>query len=247
VEIPLPSAYGFGLILVRTLGLLLTVPLLSARTIPARIRVGLALVLAVAVWTGAGGPRAAPPESLWRLVAAAATETAYGALCGFAARAVLDAALAAGQVMSLSAGLGFGSLIDPHSGAESNAVAELLSVTAQGAALAAGLHREAVAWLARSALAFPPGSSQDLRQAAARAIWEASGSMALAVRVAFPVLGAVMVGHLVLGVLSRSASQLGLGNVGFTISILAGGGALYLVAPGAAELVARAAIAIFTS
>jgi flagellar biosynthesis protein FliR len=47
----------------------------------------------------------------------------------------------------------------------------------------------------------------------------------------------------VLGVLSRSAHQLGLGNVGFTISILAGGSAFYLVAPAGAEIAARAAIA----
>jgi flagellar biosynthetic protein FliR len=247
VELPVASAWGFGLILLRTLGLLLTVPLLSARTIPIRIKVGLAAVLAVAVWSGAGSPGAPPPDSLWRLSAAAAAETAFGALCGFAARAALDAALAAGQLMSLAAGLGFGSLIDPHSGSESNAVAELLSVTAQGAALAAGLHREAVAWLARSAMVFPPGSGLGLREAAVRAIWEASGAMALAVRIAFPVLGTVMVGHLALGVLSRSAPQLGLGNVGFTVSILAGGSALYLVAPGAAELAARAAIAVLAA
>jgi len=247
VELPVASAWGFGLVLLRTLGLFLTAPLLSARVVPMRLRLAAALGTAVAVWTGAGAPAVGAPGGMWPLLAGVASETALGALAGFAARAVLDAALAAGQLMSLSAGLGFGSLLDPNSGAESNAIAELLSATAQGAAIAAGLHREAIAWLARSTLAFPPGSGTGLRELATRAIFDATGAAAVAVRIAFPVLAAVMVGHLILGVLSRQASQLGLGNVGFTISVLAGGGAFYLVAPSAAEIVARTAVAVFLS
>lgn len=244
MELPLATAWGFGLVLLRTLGLFMTAPLLASRTLPSRVRMGLGLAVALAVFTGAGAPAVAPPATLWRLASAGAVETALGLLAGFSARAVLDAALAAGQLMSVSAGLGFGSMVDPHSGAESNATAELLSVTAQGAALAAGAHREAIGWLARSLAAHPPGGAAALRTLAARAILEATGTAALAVRLAFPVLAAVMVGHLVLGMLSRTAPQLGLGNVGFTISLLAGGGAFYLVAPGAADIAARAAIAV---
>ncbi len=247
MDLPLASAWGFGLVLTRTLGLFLTAPILSARVVPMRIRVAAALGTAVAVWSAAGAPAVSAPEGVWPLMAGVAGETALGALAGFSARAILDAGLAAGQLMSLSAGLGFGSLLDPNSGAESNSVSELLSVTAQGAALAAGLHREAIAWLARSTLLIPPGSGGGLRELATRAIWDATGAAALAVRIAFPVLAAVMVGHLILGVLSREASQLGLGNVGFTISVMAGGGAFYLVAPGAAEIVARTAVAVFLS
>lgn len=247
MDLPVASAWGFGLVLLRTLGLFLTAPILSGRVVPMRIRVAAALATAVAVWTGAGAPAVTAPAGMWPLLAGVGLETAMGAVAGFGARAVLEAATAAGQLMSLSAGMGFGSLLDPNSGAESNAIAELLSVTAQGAALAAGLHREAIAWLARSTLAFPPGSGAGLRELATRAIWESTGAAALAVRIAFPVLAAVMVGYLILGVLSRQASQLGLGNIGFTISVLAGGGAFYLVAPGAAEIVARTAVAVFLS
>ncbi len=243
MEISLAAAWGYGLVLLRTLGLFLTAPLIASRVVPARVRLGIGAAVAVAVWSGAGAPGAPPPETIFGLAAAAASETALGALAGLGARAVLEAALAAGHLASLSAGIGFGALIDPATGAESNATAELLFVGAQSAALALGLHREAVVWLARSAAAFPPGAEAGLRELAVRAIWETAGAAALAVRLAFPVLAAVMAGHLLLGVLGRMAPQLGIANVGFTISILAGGGALYLVAPGTAELAARAAVA----
>jgi flagellar biosynthetic protein FliR len=227
----------------RTLGLFMTAPILAARTVPARVRLGLGLAVSFAVWSGAGAPAVPVPEGLWPLATGAVAETALGALTGFAARMVLDAALAAGQLMSLSSGIGFGALVDPASGAESNAVSQLLFVTAQASAIGLGLHREAIAWLARSAQAFPPGGPLALKELAMRAIWQGAGATALSVRIAYPVLAAVMVGHLVLGVLGRTAPQLGLGNVGFALGILAGGGAFYLVAPAAAEIAARAAIA----
>jgi flagellar biosynthesis protein FliR len=52
----------------------------------------------------------------------------------------------------------------------------------------------------------------------------------------------VLVGHVVMAGMSRSAPQLNLGTLGFSVAILAGGGAFYLVAPAAAELAARAAV-----
>jgi flagellar biosynthetic protein FliR len=55
----------------------------------------------------------------------------------------------------------------------------------------------------------------------------------------------VLLGHAVMGVLSRMAPQLGLSNVGFSIAILAGGLAVYMSAPAVAELVARAAVSAF--
>jgi flagellar biosynthesis protein FliR len=53
----------------------------------------------------------------------------------------------------------------------------------------------------------------------------------------------VVAAYAITGILSRSAPQLSLANVGFSIAILAGGGALYLVVPQAAELVARSTLA----
>jgi flagellar biosynthetic protein FliR len=140
-------------------------------------------------------------------------------------------------------GLGFGALLDPASGAESNSVSELVYTSAQAGAVALGIHREAVSWLVRSAVAFPPGADLSLREIMLRVIWESTGAAALGARLAFPLLSAVLLGHLVMAGIGRTAQQLNLGTIGFSMAILAGGGALYLVAPGVAEMAARAALA----
>jgi flagellar biosynthesis protein FliR len=45
--------------------------------------------------------------------------------------------------------------------------------------------------------------------------------------------------------LNRAAPQLNIANIGFTIALLAGGAAFYLIAPGAAVMAAQAARTAF--
>jgi flagellar biosynthetic protein FliR len=245
VQVPLATAYGFALLLFRTTALFTTAPVLGAKVVPGRIRLGLSLGVALAVFAGAGAPAVAPPAGLASLVVAAAGETAVGLLAGLGARWLLEAALAAGHAAGLAAGLGFSAVVDPFTGAESNAVSQTIFVVAQGCAVALGVHREAIAWLARAAVAFPPGGPVDVPSLAVHTIGVGAVSIALSVRLAFPVMAAVLLGHAVMGVMGRMAPQLSLGAIGFSVAILAGGWALYLAAPAAAELAARAAFAAF--
>jgi flagellar biosynthetic protein FliR len=243
VDVPVATAYGFGLVLLRTAALCLAAPILGARVVPGRVRLAIALTLSFAIFNGAGAPAVAPPAGLLGLAAAAASETTTGLLAGLAARFALDAALAAGHLAGLSAGIGFAALVDPLTGAESNAVSETLFIAAQAVAVALGLHTEAVTWLARSLVVWPPGAAGGLADLALRTAGQAAVAAALAVRLAFPVMAAVMLAHVLMAVLSRLAPQLSLSNVGFSVAILGGGAALWLAAPGVAELAARAAVA----
>ncbi len=243
MTIPVESAWAYALLLFRVAGLLLAAPVISARVVPARARLALAVLLAWAAWSGAGTPSATPPAALGGLAAAVAGESALGVLAGLSARFTLQAALAAGHTAGLTMGLGMGAVLDPASGAESSAIGELVHTTAQAGAVALGIHRDAVVWLARSALAFPPGAALSLRERAVEVVWQSAGAAALGARLAFPMMSAVLLGHVVMGVLGRTAPQLSLGTIGFSIAVLAGGAAFYLVAPAAAELAARAAVA----
>jgi flagellar biosynthetic protein FliR len=239
------QGWGFALVLLRTAGLLVNVPILGARVVPARVRLGLALLLAFIAYTGAGSPAVAPPQGLSGLLLAVAGETAAGLLGGLAGLFVLNAALAAGQLVGISMGIGFAALVDPTSGAESNAPGELLSTLAQLIAVALGFHREVISWLARSVRLWPPGGPLPLEQLASHAIGQAVLGVTLAIRVAMPVLAAVLTAYAITGILTRTAPQLSLATIGFSIAILAGGGALYLVVPHAAELVAQTTLAAF--
>lgn len=241
MEALLPNFVGFLLVLMRCAALFMVAPLLGARVIPARIRLALALSVSMVAFMAAGGPTFAGWARTDALVLAALAETLVGLTAGLAARFFIDAAASAGHAVSIAMGLGYGAVLDPMNGAESTALSQLLPFVALGIAVAAGIHREAIAWLCRSVVEMPPGSAISIPELASNVVAAAAGSAALSVRLGFPVLAAVTFGHIGLGILTRTAPQLNLANVGFSVAILAGGGALYLVAPGIAEISAQAA------
>lgn len=238
-----PQAWGFALVLLRSAGLLVALPVIGAGLVPVRARLAFVVVAAVVAWSGGGAPAAILPAGLPALALAGLGETVVGLAAGLGARVVFEAAQAAGQVAGLSVGLGYGELVDPVGGASTTALGQLFAMGALAFAVALGLHREAFVLLARSVVALPPGGAVDLRGLAGAVVHHGLGATALAVRLAFPILAAVLVGHLGLGLLGRIAPQLNLSSLGFSIAILAGGAALWLVLPAAAEAAAQAAIA----
>jgi flagellar biosynthetic protein FliR len=236
----LPLAAAFILVVIRCAGLFAVVPLFGLPAIPARVRMAAAVVVSVAAFLGAGAPLFAAWDHADRFIIAALSEALLGLCAGLSARMVLDAATAAGSAIGISMGLSVAATYDPVHGSESPAVSQVLALLALGFAVAGGIHREAVAWLCRSVIEMPPGLPISASELAARVVGQAVGAIALAIRLAFPVLAAVTIGHLSLGLLNRTTPQLGLSNIGFSVALLAGVGALYLAAPSAALMAAEA-------
>lgn len=235
-------AYAFALVLFRTAGLVTAAPLFGMKNAPAPVRIALSFMLALVAFLGAGAGPAPLPPHLGALAVDVLLETMMGLFAGVAVRFALEAAATAGQLAAQTMGLGFGATLDPMSGAESNTLGELFRVLALGAALALGLQRELVLWLASSVQQVPPGSVGDLSELARGAVVEAAHAIVLGVRLGFPFLAAITLGHLALGLLGRAAQQLHFSNVGFSVSILFGGGALWLIAPRAVSLCAEASL-----
>jgi len=246
METLLASGYGFALVLFRVTALCSVAPVFGTRSVPTRVRLALSLALSAPLYFAAGAPTPEAPEHLFFLGIAAVQETILGLAAGAAARFTLEAASAAGQLAGQAMGLGYGAMLDPLNGAESTAVSQLFSFTALGIAVSLGIHREAIAWLASSFQSMPPGAAIDLTSVMQGACAQVLYSVALTVRLAFPFIAAATFGHLLLGIAGRLAPALSLSSVGFGMSLLIGGGALFLLAPQAAELAARAAVASFS-
>jgi flagellar biosynthetic protein FliR len=240
------AGFGFTLVLFRTSGLIVSAPIISARFIPMRVKMALVISASVAAYLGAGMPRIVVPASVVELVGLGVVEAAIGLLGGLAARHALDAASAAGTYAASLMGLNYGSMLDPINGVSSNAVTELTNILAVSLGIAAGLHREAMGWLARSLVAQPPGSVVDLSGAFMAAVGHGVGGLALAIRLGYPFILVTTFGHVLFAFIGRSAPQLNVSSLGFSVSLLAGGGALYLAAPIAAEVAVRVAMEALT-
>ncbi|HEY0712116.1 MAG TPA: flagellar biosynthetic protein FliR, partial [Polyangia bacterium] len=193
----------------------------------------------------AGMPRFPEWQNTLALCGAAFTETLIGLATGLASRFIIEAASAAGHAAGLTMGLGFSATIDPMHGQQSDALSQMLVFVSMAAALTAGLHHEAIAWLCRSFIHNPPGSALDLPSLTGIIIAEAAHATNLSIRLSFPIMAAVLFGYVGAGLLGRTAPQLNLNNIGFGVALLCGGAAIYYVSPYFAEIVAQEARTVF--
>ena len=90
------------------------------------------------------------------------------------------------------------------------------------------------------------GAALDVMTLSSAMVRQVIFAVTLAIRVAYPLFAASLFGYAVLGLLGKASPQLSLSNLGFGVSIMCGGGALYLVAPEGARVCAQAALTIFS-
>ncbi len=244
--LPLNLMLGFFLVLTRVSALMGTAPVLSSKSIPVRIKAALAFAISFLAFSASGAPGIAVPSDFGALAGLVISEMAVGLAAGLSSRLVLDAAQFGGQTASSAMGIGFGQMINPNSGAESSTVGELYGALALSVALALGIHTEAIRWIVHSLREVPPGGSVDVLTLCSAMVRQVIFAVTLAIRVAYPLFAASLFGYAVLGLLGKASPQLSLSNLGFGVSIMCGGGALYIVAPDGARICAQAALTVFS-
>lgn len=213
--------------------LLMAMPLIGTRAIPARIRVMVALVISLAL----APLLPAPPE--WRGFDAATIlsigrELAVGAAMGFMLRLVFEAGAMAGELISQGTGLSFAQMSDPLRGVNSGVIAQWFYLAFGLLFFAANGHLAMVSLLVHSYDMVPIGTAlPDVQATLSIAPQFLAVVLRGAVTLALPVMVAMLAVNLAFGALSRAAPALNPIQLGLPISVLLG---LLLIAVLAGEL-----------
>lgn len=217
----MPQLITFLAIAARATALLMAAPLLSMPGIPVRVRLALSLSVSFIALVSLDQP---PPEveSLGQLVSIMISESLIGISIALVARVTFEALSSAAQIVGLSAGLGYGGMVDPFYGGQSTALAQLMTLAAGMMAIEMNLHGDTIAWLINSYERWPPGTAASPEVFGQAIIEQTLASFLLSVRLAIPVASVGVVGTVLLGVCGRVIPRLGLQNVGFAISLLGG-------------------------
>lgn len=214
----------------RVAALFSAAPLLSHRSLPRRLRVALAVAITVVLAPTLPPVAAASPFSAPGLLLLA-QQLAIGLAIGIVLQLAFAAATLAGDVMGLQMGLSFASLVDPAHSEQTPIVGAFMSLALMLVFLAIDGHLLVLAALADSFRAFPLRADgalfPDWRGFAAAGgyVFAAGLSMAL------PVIAALTLTSLALGVLTRTAPQLNLFAVGFPLTLGVGTVMLLLAMP----------------
>lgn len=205
---------------VRVLALLMSAPVLSHRAIPTRVKIGLALAIAIIVAPASTEPppplftAAAPLVLLQQMLA--------GLLMGFSIKVVFAAVDMAGNVIGLQMGLSFASFIDPVNSNQTPLIGSFLNLLTTLLFLALDGHLALLAAATRSFELLPISSQFFTGIGWERLIATGAGLFQLGLQISLPVLATMLVINLTLGIMSRAAPQLNLFSVGFPLTALTG-------------------------
>jgi flagellar biosynthetic protein FliR len=198
----------FLFVLARVSGLVLATPGLDARPAPRHVRIVLAVAVALLItpvfW------ETAPPQMthLLHLAIPLARELVLGLVMGLALLILVAGIRAAGQMVAQMSGMSLAEIVDPDSGAPLPLLGHLFGLLATGVFLIVGGHRQLLAalldtfhWMPPGQVGFASGPLMTLSEIAGQ-------SFLLALRATAPVLLALLLSALVLGLIGRALPQL---------------------------------------
>lgn len=205
----------------RIAGLLMVAPIFGMRVMPARLRLMLALLITVLLMPQLPvPPMMAPFKADWWL--SVLQQVGLGIVMGFVLQLVFEAVMMGGELISSGMGLSFAQMADPVRGGSSPVVGQFLRVLALLIFLSLHGHLTVLELLAQSFHTLPVGprglSPERLEQLALFGSHIFAGGL----RIALPMLVALLTVNLAFGVMSRAAPSLNLMAVGFPAALIAG-------------------------
>ena len=205
----------------RALALLATLPVFSQRTVPVRLKVGLALFIALASQASLPAMPLIPLDSP-QVFMVVLQQVLVGVSLGFAVRVVFAAVELGGELIGLQMGLNFAGFFDPVTASQGTATARFFSTIVGFLFVLINGHLAIIAALVKSFEVFAVGDEPFafLRQVQPQR-W-GTEVFSLGLWIALPLVGMLLFVNLVLGVISRVAPQISIFSVGFPLTLSVG-------------------------
>ena len=201
------TLFGFLFTLARISGVFAFLPLAAFRAAPEAARIVLSLAMTVMLrgeWKAPVGAEV----TMGRIVAGLASEAGLGLAIGVALAIVFEVFQMAAQAVSLQAGLGYASTVDPSSGADSTVLLTIAQLTAALLFFVSGADRLLVKALAESLRLAPPESFTLNRAWAEALVRFAATIFSSGLRLAAPLIALLLLADASLAVLGRVQQQL---------------------------------------
>jgi flagellar biosynthetic protein FliR len=214
----------FGLLLVRPGMVVMIAPGIGGAHIPAPVKVGLTVLIAIGLLPSVAVAPGVEGASLALIVA---REVAIGFALAFVLRIVIAGAEFAGHLAGFQIGFSYGATIDPQSGVRSTMLATLYGSLATLAFLGINGHHALLRALGASYTGLPIGAGQ-INESIVASVREMLGLVfVVGVRLAAPVIVVMLIAEIAVGLIARTAPSLNFMVIGYPIRIVAG---LFLVA-----------------
>lgn len=219
------------LIFIRMTAFLASAPFFSIRGGPPLAKGALGLILAILLFPVVGESPLNLEGGFLAFSLLIIQETFVGLILGYTTSLVFSAIRMAGQLIDLQIGLVMTGILDPHSGEQRTTMGQFLYVLGILLFLLMDYHHVLLRSLAKSFEVLPLGGVQWEGNGAYLLIEIFSGTFALALKMAAPILAVLIIIDVSLGLVARTVPQLNVFMLGFPMKIGLGILMLSIVAP----------------
>ncbi|MBF0497001.1 MAG: flagellar biosynthetic protein FliR [Deltaproteobacteria bacterium] len=219
----------FLLIFFRIAAVLFVSPIIGAKSVPSRTKIGLAILITFILMPVVNIPTL--KTNVFALVVGLIGEVMIGALIGLTVQFVLAAVELAGQIMGFQMGLSIVSAFDPMTNAQSSVIGNFQNMIATLFFLCFNAHHVFLTGFAESFIMIPP-LTVSLSGATSSVLMDLFTKMLiLSIKFSAPVMAMNLFLNVVLGVLGRTAPQMNIFMLGLPIQIAGGLVAIALATP----------------
>jgi flagellar biosynthesis protein FliR len=224
----------FTLVLARTGALISTAPIFGTMALPRQVRALLAVAMSLLVTPVFLNTSMPPVENLPEYARLMANEVLVGLLLGLGTNILFSGIQVAGQIVSQLSGLSLADVFSPGFNEDVSVFSQLFYFLTLAVFVAVGGHRIMTQSLLDTFVALPPGHAAlggSFVEVLTSIITQA---FSLGIRAAAPLLTALLLSNLVLGLISRTLPQINVIAVGFGLNALLAMGLLFLTVGAAA-------------
>ena len=194
---------GLALVLTRISAFFLVVPVFGWKSIPARIKVAMTVLMAVFFSLIAPSAITAGQVSVVEAVLLMTYEATYGFALGLVAALLFAPVKLSGRIIERQMGLAMAEILDPLTGDRSQPVGSLLEMIFVILFLCANGHHLLLSIISHSYEAFPVGRIPTMAVLTAGVIRAGSAMLIVGLKLAAPILAAFLLLMVVLAVLAR--------------------------------------------
>jgi flagellar biosynthetic protein FliR len=227
----LEKLLGFAMVLTRISTFFLVAPVFSLPAVPVTIKVAATVMLSIFFSLINPPVAAAQQDFTMQAVLLLSCEATYGLALGAIASVLFSTVKLAGRIIEDQMGLTMAEMLDPLSEEQGQPLASLLEMIFVIAFLAANGHHLLLRIIHRSYELFPPGKIPPIATLTSNMLDATTMLLVAGLQLAAPVLAAMLVLLVALGILARIVPEMDIFFISFPLRILLGLAMLVICTP----------------
>jgi flagellar biosynthesis protein FliR len=227
----------FILVLVRMTGLFVTAPIFGRRNVPVYLKIGFSFFLAMILVNTLTVPKPEYFNNIYDFALLVLKEFLVGITIGYVSFLVFSAIYLAGQLIDMQTGFSMVSVLDPMSNIQVPVTSNFYFIISMLIFLSINGHHLLIQALFKSYNMIPLGNASFNQNLMSDIIRVFGDIFIIGFKISAPIIAAILITDVALGVISRTMPQLNVFVVGMPLKIILGVLIIYLSIPVFTEVI----------